>query len=267
MTNAHDRTARRQEVKFVQGEKVVVRTSHCDIWKPGVIVEQHSSLRSYWGNMVCRNVIHIRKSKVLHVPREVTPVLMEVDYETNSEQLRQSPCSSPSVPDFRGFEPSMSAADECNTTRSGKVVKPVFTCYERDANGILFNTITSHVDGDVIVDRHSFSFYAWYPVERQRFPGHLLVVGTDGCYGCQLPQNRRHLRAEAVPPFPPHSTHLDRKILKQPVASQVPMHAQQHYSVTLLFRVCAIPDEHCSIRVVKSELFGRTRAVLGRVVS
>ncbi|KAJ8898360.1 hypothetical protein PR048_003720 [Dryococelus australis] len=86
------------------------------------------------GNIVRRNVIHIRKSKVLHMPREVTPVLMEVDYETKSvgdefhtgsEQLRQSPCSSPSEPDFRGFEPSMSAADECNTTRSRRVVKPV----------------------------------------------------------------------------------------------------------------------------------------------
>ncbi|KAJ8886398.1 hypothetical protein PR048_012609 [Dryococelus australis] len=86
------------------------------------------------GNTVHHNVIHIRKSKVLHMPREATPVLMEVDYETKSEgdefhtsteQLRQFPCSSPSEPDFRGFEPSMSVADECNTTRSGRVVKPV----------------------------------------------------------------------------------------------------------------------------------------------
>ncbi|KAJ8877127.1 hypothetical protein PR048_021580 [Dryococelus australis] len=86
------------------------------------------------GNTVRRDVIHIQKSKVLHIPREATPVLMEVDYETksegdefhtSSEQLRQLQCSSPSEPDFRGFEPSMSAADECNTTRSGRVVKSV----------------------------------------------------------------------------------------------------------------------------------------------
>ncbi|KAJ8871442.1 hypothetical protein PR048_027759 [Dryococelus australis] len=107
MKNAHDRTARRQEVKSVQGEEVVVRTGHCDIWKPGVIVEKPFS--------------------------PFVLVLMEVDYETkpegdefhvSSEQLRQFPCSSPSEPDFRGLEPSMSAADECNTTRSGRVVKP-----------------------------------------------------------------------------------------------------------------------------------------------
>ncbi|KAJ8873502.1 hypothetical protein PR048_024320 [Dryococelus australis] len=55
------------------------------------------------GNTVRRSVIHIRKSKVSHMPREATPVLMEVDYETkseddefhtSSEQLRQSLCSS-----------------------------------------------------------------------------------------------------------------------------------------------------------------------------
>ncbi|KAJ8886891.1 hypothetical protein PR048_013103 [Dryococelus australis] len=126
MKNAHDRTAHKQEAKFVQGEKVFVRTSRYDTWKPGMTVEQHPSPCIYLvlmleGNTDRHNVIHIQRFKVSHMPREATPVLMEMDYETKSEgdefhtsskQLRQSPCSSPSEPDFRGFEQSIRAADE-----------------------------------------------------------------------------------------------------------------------------------------------------------
>ncbi|XP_063227048.1 uncharacterized protein LOC134533454 [Bacillus rossius redtenbacheri] len=154
MRDVYNKTARRQEITFVKGETVVVKTHKHDKWEPGVIVGKHSSPRSYWvrgsgDRIVRRNVIHLRKTTTSQKPHQSAPRLLEVpNTKTDGEEgnrLKQTPRTSSLEPDFRGFEPqtSTNAVTDVSTvqgdksqeatdssghtlaTKSGREVKPV----------------------------------------------------------------------------------------------------------------------------------------------
>jgi len=93
----YDRRARRREIAFKVGDKVVERAHYEDTWEQAEVVQVHQNPRSYIirnknGNLVRRNFIHLKMSKTPREENYLSPTtrrVIEQEVQDKRGQTRQ----------------------------------------------------------------------------------------------------------------------------------------------------------------------------------